>query len=30
VEQAIQEAVPIKPEHNVAAAREAYHAVRVA
>jgi len=30
VEQAIQEAVPVKPKDNVAAAREAYHAVRVA
>ncbi len=30
LEQAVREAVPIKPEDNVAATREAYHAVRTA
>jgi 2-oxoisovalerate ferredoxin oxidoreductase gamma subunit len=30
VEDAVREAVPIKPEDNVAATREAYHAVRLA
>ena len=29
VEQAVREAVPVKPEQNVAATRDAYHAVRV-